>query len=243
MTVLVKLIADYAVWLYLLLGLVAFLFLRGHLVARRERDNAIFALEREAASGRMAQATIGFLVTLVVIGGVFYTSQTLVEEIPLPEVTPTATRLIVLPPSPTPPPLLPTPTPTDTPRPRPTPPPLEAMVTSTPEVAAGGGVPASCPNPGVRIAEPGTGATVSGVIQIIGSANIPDFWYYKFEFKGNGFGDWTFIQRFETPINGGILGAWDTRSVPSGDYQLRLVVVDKTGNYPDPCAISLSVQN
>jgi hypothetical protein len=241
MTVLVKLVADYAVWLYLLLGLVAFLFLRAHMVARRDRDNSIFALEREAASGRMAQTTMGFLVILAIIGGVFYTSQTLVEEIPLPEVTPTPTRLAVLPPSPTPPPLLPTPTPTDTPRPRPTLPPLEVATTPSPEVSAG--APPDCPSPGVRISEPGTGATVSGVIQIIGSASIPDFWYYKFEFKGNGFGDWTFIQRFDQAINGGILGAWDTRSVPSGDYQFRLVAVDKTGNYPEPCTVLLLVRN
>lgn len=241
MTVLVKLIADYAVWLYLVLGLAALLFLRAYLVARRERDNSIFALERESATGRMAQATMGFLVTLILVGGVFYTSQTLVEEIPLPEATPTPTALIVLPPTATPPPLLPTPTPTDTPRPRPTLPPLEASTPPTPETSPG--VAASCPNPGVRISEPGTGATVSGVIQMIGSANIPDFWYYKFEFKGNGFGDWTFIQRFDTAISGGILGAWDTRSVPSGDYEFRLVVVDKTGNYPEPCTLLLSVRN
>jgi hypothetical protein len=81
------------------------------------------------------------------------------------------------------------------------------------------------------------------VIQIIGSANISDFWYYKFEFRGTSFGDWTFIQRFDTSINGGILGAWDTRSVPSGDYEFRLVVVDKTGNYPEPCVVLLSVRN
>jgi hypothetical protein len=240
MTILVKLIADYAVWLYLLLGLVALLFVRTYLVARRERENAIFALEREQASGRMTQATMGFLVTIILVGGVFYTSQTLVEEIPLPEVTPTPTALIVLPPSPTPPPLLPTPTPTGTPRPRPTLPPLETEV-PTPEASVG--VLANCLNPGVRISEPGTGAGVSGVLQIVGSASIPDFWYYKFEFRGNGFGDWTFIQRFEEPISGGILGAWDTRSVPSGDYEFRLVVLEKSGNYPEPCVVLLSVQN
>jgi hypothetical protein len=242
MTILIKLIADYAVWLYVVLGLVAVLFLRAHLVARRERDNSIFALERESATGRMAQATIGFLVVLILMGGVLYTSQTLVAEIPLPEVSPTPTPLIVLPPSPTPPPLLPTPTPTDTPRPRPTPPPLVA-VTITPTLVASPGVPPNCSNPGIRISEPGTGATVAGVIQIVGSATMPDFWYYKFEFRGNGFGDWTFIQRFDTAINGGILGAWDTRSVPSGDYEFRLVVVDKTGNYPEPCTVLLSVRN
>jgi hypothetical protein len=244
MTVLVKLIADYAVWLYFLLGLVAFLFLRAHMVARRERANSIFALEREAASGRMVQATMGFLVTLAVAGGVFYTSQSLVEEIPLSASTPTPTRLIVLPPTPTPPPLLPTPTPTETARPRPTPAaPLPVPPDATPSPEAPTGSPANCPNPGIRISEPGSGASVSGVIQLVGSASIPDFSYYKFEFKGNGFGDWTFIQRFETPVSGGILGAWDTRSVPSGDYEFRLVVVDQTGNYPDPCSLLLLVRN
>jgi hypothetical protein len=240
MTIIVKLIADYAIWLYLFLVLVAVLFLRAYMVARRERDNAIFTLERESATGRMLQATTGLLIALIVIGGVFYTSQILVQEVPLPEITPTPTVLVVLPPSPTPPPLLPTPTATATPRPRATQAPLQ---TDTPATAQPAAAPADCPNPGVRISEPGTGASVSGVIQLVGSANIPDFEYYKFEFRGNGFGDWTFIQRFNQSISGGILGAWDTRSVASGEYQFRLVVVDKTGNYPLPCVLQLIVQN
>jgi hypothetical protein len=104
-------------------------------------------------------------------------------------------------------------------------------------------VAANCPNPGVRISEPGDGAQVSGVVQIVGSAEVPDFEYYKFEFRGNGFTDWTFIQRFDHSIVGGILGAWDTNSVSSGTYEFRLVVVDHTGNYPAPCVVTLNVQN
>lgn len=243
MTIIVKLIADNAIWLYLFLVLVAFLFMRAYMVARRERENAIFTLERESATGRMMQATTGLVIAFFVIGGVFYVSQILVTETPLPEVTPTPTVLVVLPPSPTPPPLLPTPTltPTSTPRPQPTPAPL--IETITPEPTQPAVAPPACPNPGVRLSEPGDGAAVSGVIQLVGSANVPDFEYYKFEFRGNGFGDWTFIQRFNTPISGGILGAWDTRSVASGEYQFRLVVVDHTGNYPPPCALRLVVQN
>jgi hypothetical protein len=240
MTVLVKLIADYAIYLYVIAGLIAVVFLRAFTVARHERENSIFTLERESATGRMVQGIIGFLVMLIIIGGVFYTSQTLVEEIPLPEATPTPTVLVVLPPSPTPPPILPTPPPTGTPRPRPT---LAATVTLTPTVEVPTIVLAQCSTPGVNIAQPGNGSVASGVIQIVGSATIPDFWYYKFEFRPSGADAWTFIQRFDTPINGGILAAWDTRTVASGDYQLRLVVVDKTGNYPEPCILQLSVQN
>ncbi len=240
MTILVKLVADYAIWLYLFLIVVALLFVRAYMVARRDRDNAIFTLERESAAGRMGQSAIGLFITLIIIGGVLYTSQVLVQEVPLPEVVPTPTVLVVLPPSPTPPPLLPTPTSTATPLPLAT---LALLETETPTPEAAPVAPANCPNPGIRISEPGNGATVSGVIQIVGSAYIADFNYYKFEFRGNGFGDWTFIQRFNEPINGGILGAWDTRSVPSGEYEFRLVVVDQTGNYPEPCAVKLSVQN
>lgn len=243
MTILIKLIADYAVWLYFFLALVAFLFLRAYLVARRERQNAIFTLERETATGRMMQAASGLLISLLVMGGVFYTSRFLVAEVPLPEVTPTPTVLVVLPPTPTPPPLLPTPTPTFTPRPRLSPSPPPQLVTPTSEAATPTPRPPDCPNPGVRISEPGTGAQVSGVVQLIGSANIPNFSYYKFEFRGNGFGDWTFIQRFDQPVSGGVLGAWDTRSVGSGEYELRLVVVDITGNYPTPCVVRLTVSN
>jgi hypothetical protein len=241
MTILIRLIANYAIWLYLFLVLIALLFLRAYMVARRERDNAIFTLEREAAKGRMTQATTGLLFTLIAVGVVFYISHFLVAEIPQPEITPTPTMLIVFPPTPTPPPLLPTPTPTATatPRPRPT---VVPTPTDTPTPEKPPVVPANCPNPGVRISEPGDGETVSGVIQLVGSANIPDFEYYKFEFRGGGFGDWTFIQRFDQPISGGILGAWDTRSVPPGEYEFRLVVVDKTGNYPPPCALRLIVQ-
>lgn len=240
MTILVKLVADYALWLYLTLVLVALLFVRAYLVARRDKENAIFTLERETAGGRMGQALMGLLVALVLVGGVMYTSQVLVEEVPLPQVTPTATVLVVLPPSPTPPPLLPTPTTTATPLPRPT---LAPLATDTPPPPPPAAVPADCPNPAVRISEPADAVQVSGVINIIGSANIDDFGYYKFEFRGTEYGDWTFIQSFDQPINGGILGAWDTRSVPSGDYEFRLVVVDSTGNYPAPCAVKLTVVN
>ncbi len=240
MTILVKLVADYAIWLYVLLALVALLFLRAYVVARRERDNSIFTMERESAAGRMAQATMGLLVTLIAIAGVVYTAKILVEEVPLPEVIPTPTVLIALPPSPTPPPLLPTPTVTGTPRPRPT---LAPQETETPTPELSSATPPDCPNPGVRLSQPGSGAAVSGVIQIVGSATLSDFGYYKFEFRGNDFSDWTFIQRFEEPISGGILGAWDTNSVTSGEYEFRLVVVDQTGNYPSPCPVRLTVQN
>jgi hypothetical protein len=40
----------------------------------------------------------------------------------------------------------------------------------------------------------------------------------------------------------GVLGSWNSDTVPPGEYEFRVVVVDLTGNFPDPCAIRLLVQ-
>ncbi|MFQ5610788.1 MAG: hypothetical protein ACE5H9_01495 [Anaerolineae bacterium] len=239
MTILVQLVARFSFWLYLLLALIAVFFLRLFWVSRRQRASSIFALERESYGATMARSAIGFLVALALGSGVYYVSNILVEEVPLPVETPTPTPIVILPPTPTPPPLLPTPTPSPTPQPRPTPPPQLTEEAPTPEPALG--VPANCPNPGVQIAQPGTGAQVNGVIQLVGSASIENFDYYKFEFRAAG-GDWNFIQHFETPVIGGILGAWNTDTVPPGEYELRLVVVDATGNFPEPCTLQLTIK-
>jgi len=240
MSILVKLIADYALWLYLLLAVIAFILLRVMNLALRERTRSIFALERENATARFTRAIINLLIVILLAGGVFYVSTTLIEEVPLPEVTPTPTAVVELPPTPTPPQLLPTPTPTLTPTARPTQPPV-AEDTPTPEASANAGAPPNCPNPGAHITQPGTGATVSGTIQIFGAAVVENFDYYKIEFLAPG-GDWNFIQNYSTPVSEGLLATWNTDTVPPGEYGFRLVVVDVTGNYPEPCQIRLVVQ-
>ncbi|RME76426.1 MAG: hypothetical protein D6784_05860, partial [Chloroflexi bacterium] len=136
--------------------------------------------------------------------------------------------------------LLPTPTPTPTPLPPPTP--VLVVDTPTPEVQPSQGQPPNCPNPGVQIFQPGNGAQVDGVIQVTGVAAIDNFDYYKFEFRAPGSNDWSFIVRFDNPVSQGVLGSWNTDTVPPGEYEFRLVVVDKIGNYPDPCVVRLLVQ-
>jgi len=174
-------------------------------------------------------------------GGVYYASNILIEQVPLPEITPTPTQVVQFPPTPTPPKLLPTPTPTLTPTPRPTVASV-AIETPTPEVETPNtGAPPNCPVPGAQITQPGDGATVSGAIQVHGSANIDNFDYYKFEFLAPG-GNWNFIERYNAPVPSGLLATWNTATVPPGQYGFRLIVVDKIGNYPTPCEITLNIQ-
>jgi hypothetical protein len=85
---------------------------------------------------------------------------------------------------------------------------------------------------GNQIQQPGDGAEVSEVVEIVGNASREDFWYYKLEVKRAGAaGDWSFVGGGEEAVENGLLALWDTAEYPAGEYQLRLMVVETTGNY------------
>jgi LysM repeat protein len=115
-------------------------------------------------------------------------------------------------------------------RPAPTP-------TPTPQVAA-------C-SPQVNITEPTVNAELdgSGITFIRGTASIANFWYYKLEFAyGEWPTEWFLIEDLHyEPVVSGYLGDWKTGALPEGVYQLRLVAVDGTGNYPQPCQVQVNV--
>ena len=126
------------------------------------------------------------------------------------------------PPPPPPPPPAPTPTPTPTP---------------TPQIAA-------CP-PWANITEPTVNAELdgAGITFVRGTATVDNFWYYKLEFAfGEWPTEWFLIEdlHFE-PVVSGYLGDWKTGALSEGVYQLRLVVVDGTGNYPQPCQVQVNI--
>jgi len=90
---------------------------------------------------------------------------------------------------------------------------------------------------------PRAGVQLAGIVQARGTADHPSFGYYKLEYRKDGLDDWHYITGADTPVSSGALGAWDTRTVPDGSYTFRLVVVDRTGNYPPPCEIAVRVNN
>ena len=56
--------------------------------------------------------------------------------------------------------------------------------------------------------------------------------FYKLEIIGGGFGDWTTIgTTHNTSVINGVLETLPGPGLPSGSYQLRLVVVGLDGNY------------
>jgi cytoskeletal protein RodZ len=155
-------------------------------------------------------------------------------ELPTPEPTPTET-----PEPPTPEPL-----PTNTPEP-PTPEPLPTNTPEPPTPEAPAVVAASCPDGRSVISSPGVNQAVSGVIPIVGSATHEAFNFYKLEFApgANAQGGYVYFDGTAIPIQGGVLGNFNTTSLANGAYTIQLVVVDQTANYPPPCRVTINVQN
>lgn len=86
--------------------------------------------------------------------------------------------------------------------------------------------------PTAAITAPTTGATVSGKVDIVGTAGGPSFGYYKVEFKTPT--QWVLVDavsQHAVAVSGGKLATWDTTATPDGSYDVRLLVSDITGQY------------
>lgn len=247
MRILIELVAGYAHWIYLACAVGALWYLRVVYVARRERRAALFSLEKEAARNQVYSAVGGTLLLLVVMGSTYLLSNRLLDIVPEPAemlVPTTPTRVLMATPTPTP---RPTSTPTPTPAVSPTPrrPRVRStpryLATPTPEPSV---KPPVCPDARAVIQSPGVGAVLSQPTQVIGTARHENFQYYKLEFGiGPNPEQWSYFDGHETPVEGGVLGVFNALAVPNGVYTLRVVVVDRTGNYPPPCQVVVTVQH
>ena len=241
MTVFIQFLADNAQFIYGAVALLALYFLYRAIVLRRERRSAIFPLEREVAMSRLYRL-FGVAITLLIVLGVTWAASNLLlpelETMAAQETTTPDVLLLIDTPTPTPPPPTATPTATPTRKPRPTrKPPPKQEATPTPAI-----IPPSCPIAGVVITTPGVGQILTGPTQITGTANIPNFQFYKLEWSSAAAPDqWHWFAGAETPVEHGVLGVFDPASVPPGTYTIRLVVVDITGNYPTPCEVQIQV--
>lgn len=108
------------------------------------------------------------------------------------------------------------------------------------------GPPPVSPEPGAlcRIASPADGATVSGDVIFLGTADADDFMFFKLEALGPGTGgNWASLlgQVIYAPVQDGVLGTASLTLWQPGAYTVRLVVVDKTSNEVASCALYLNI--
>jgi hypothetical protein len=93
----------------------------------------------------------------------------------------------------------------------------------------------------IDITTPKSGDTVNGSIELVGTADVPNFGFYKYEFAPLGSDTWATILANNKVIQDGNLGNWDTSAITPGDYQLRLVVSDNQGNNLPACVVPVRI--
>ena len=213
---------DNEVFIYIFLGILAVWYLRKFIIAWDALRSAAFGLEQESARGRLNWSAMMLLLLLILLVVEFGVVSFIVPAVPeaSPLLTPT----------------------------------LDVLVTTDSEADATQAELAS-PLPNLQVSESGcvsgmvdiispeANDSVGDVVEITGSANIPNFGFYKFETSSVDDPTWLTIQAGDVPVEDGLLGYWDTSRLSTGDYILRLIVTDNQGTASIPCLIQLRVES
>ena len=217
-------------WIYVILTLAGLVYLRSVFHSYKELRGAIFGLERERAMSRLIRSGAmlilvfaGLAATFVVATYAWPALSVSIHQTPLPTISLLASPEVDV----------------DTV--------LEESQPTTPRdslfVDSSG-----CQNPAATITDPQDGDSVSGLVAVLGVADIINFAFYKIEYKRLMAGEmWHPISAGTQPVCENDcqvkeeLGTWNTTLVTPGDYAFRLVVMDAEGNAPLPCEIQLRV--
>jgi len=187
----------------------------------REWRDAVYSLEREFALNNLGKATaFGFLVLLLFFAE-FYVSAFIVPSLPAADILVTPTLDLLA-------------TPIGTALPN------GAVILETSQAQTGM---SGCVQDEIMLTSPKPGEPISGTVSLTGTANIPNFGFYKFEFSPVGTDTWTTISAGTKPILNDELGQWNTTSRPNGDYFLQLVIIDNIGQTLEPCVIAVRIAN
>lgn len=184
--------------------------------------NAIYGLEREVSQRRFARALAANLIWLILLIGEVVVASVIVPSMPasLFISTPTVD-------------LLTTPTGTISAEMAAT---LEARPTPQAEDYSEGCVPEER-----IITSPVPGQELSGIIDLIGTVDVREFGFYKFEISSAGQDNWSPIYAGNEIVRDDILGRIDTGGLTPGDYRLRLVVTNNIGEALEPCEVLIRV--
>jgi LysM repeat protein len=103
--------------------------------------------------------------------------------------------------------------------------------------AAGQGA-VGCTHPESLLLLPRSGQHLRQAFEVYGTAHLDNFQYYKLEVRPDFTNVYNFYSRSDTPVLDGVLGRIDPQVFSGGGlYWVRLVVVDRTGNFVEPCEV------
>ena len=183
---------------------------------------AIYGLEREVSQRRFARALASNVIWLALFLGVFIITSFIVPSMPasLFIATPTVD-------------LLTTPTGTISAD-------MAATLAARPTTSAVDFSEGCVPDE-KYISSPIPGQELSGIVDLVGTVDVRDFGFYKFEISAAGLDNWAPIYAGREIIRADVLGRIDTSTLTPGDYRLRLVVTNNVGEALAPCEVPIRV--
>jgi hypothetical protein len=218
-----RFIGTYQAYLYFLLLLAALYSLRWLWKAWKEWCEAYFSLEREIAMRRLAQSVVAAILVLILLCGVFFVAIFIVPGLPAGVLVATPTLDLLSTPSGALPP-------NQTAA-------LVGLTPVTPVTGSQGCVPGQ-----LEITSPKPGNEISGIITLVGTVNLPNFGFYKYEVALRGTENWSTISAQSKAKKNEDLGILNTTVLTPGDYLLRIVVLDNATQVIGTCIITIRIK-
>lgn len=210
--------------IYISLAILGLFVFRRMWSAWKEWRDAVYSLEREFALWRLVRVTaVGFMV-LGLFFAEFYIATFIAPSLPASDLSITPTLNLLVSPQVSPVVIDST----------------QSALTPVEPVPSGM---SGCVADKIMLTSPKPGDEVSGITDLIGTANIPNFGFYKYEIAPVGTDNWATVAAAREPVKDDLLGKWNTLSLDNGDYFLRLVITDNVGNALEPCVIAVRVLN
>lgn len=215
-------LASYEPLIYIALAIGAMFAFRRMWHSWREWRDSVYGLEREFALRRLGQATALAILILGLVFAEFFIATFVAPTLPASDILATPTLDLLV-------------TPAGTVAPGTT-----ALVVTQAVVPNGM---SGCVPDQIMITAPQPGDVVRGIVEITGTANVPNFAFYKYEIAPMGTQNWAPISADRKPVTNAKLGDWSTTSLTNGDYFLRLVITDNLGKELEPCVLAVRVLN
>jgi hypothetical protein len=216
-----KFLASFEVLIYIVLAIGALFSFRWLWRSWTEWQTAVYKLEKEFSSRRMGQASAISVLLVMLFCFEFSMTSFIIPGLPAEVFLTTPTLDFIS-------------TPTGTLSPEM----MTQFAGQPPQTTPGV---AGCVPGQLNLTSPTAGEEIKGTIDLIGTVNISNFGFYKYEVAPLGSATWATISAGRSVVSNASLGRWDTTALTPGDYQLRLVVTDNQGIALPPCVVPVRV--
>lgn len=214
-------LANYEPLIYIALAIGGMFAFRRMWYSWREWRDSVYGLEREFALRRLGQATAISVSILALVFVEFFIATFIAPSLPASDILATPTLDLLVTPAGT----------------------VAPGTTALPTAETVPNGMSGCVPDQIMISEPKPGADVRGIVEIIGTASVPNFGFYKYEIAPMGTQNWATVAAAREPRMNESLGSWSTTSLTNGDYFLRLVITDNLGKELEPCVLAVRVIN